>query len=77
MPDFEETKPTDRAHIFIYHPEKKIAIDPLPPQRSKLGMEVNLQHVFAGEIHVWIFFAADDDEFVSETKYLGNFTMIP
>lgn len=77
IPDFEDTNPTDRAYIFIYHPGKNISIDPMPPQRSESGIKVNLQPVFAGEIHIWIFFAADGGEFVSDTKYLGNFTMIP
>jgi len=75
MPDYDGTKPTDRAYSFIYHSEKKISIDPMPPQRSELGLEINLQPVFFGKVHVWVFFASEDYKFVSETQYLGEFNV--
>jgi hypothetical protein len=77
MPEYDETKPTDRAYAFIYHPEKNISIDPIPLQRSELGMEVSLPAVFIGQVHVWLFFASDDYKLVSQTKYLGEFMLIP
>lgn len=73
MPEYDETKPTDRAYCFIYHSGKNISIDPIPPQRSELGIEVNLPPGFLGEVHAWIFFASEDYKFVSDTKYLGRF----
>lgn len=75
MPDYDETKPADRAYCFVYHPGKNISINPIPPQRSELGVDVNLPPVFLGEVHVWIFFASEDYKFVSDTQYLGEFSM--
>ena len=75
LPEYEETKSTDRAYSFIYHPGKKISVNPVPPQRSELGIEVSLPSAFLGKVHVWIFFASEDYKLVSQTLYLGEFNV--
>lgn len=74
--DNDGTKPTDRAHCFIYHPEKHISMSaPLCPQRSELQLAVNFPASFEGEVQVWLYFVSDDLKFVSETEHLGEFTL--
>ncbi|MBB6500545.1 DUF6266 family protein [Pedobacter cryoconitis] len=75
LPEYDGTKPTDRIYSFIYHHGKKIFINPIPPQRSELGLEVNLPSAFDNKVHVWIFFASEDHKFVSQTQYLGEFNV--
>ncbi|MBB6502712.1 DUF6266 family protein [Pedobacter cryoconitis] len=76
LPESDGTKPTDRAYSFIYHPGKKTFINPLPPQRSELGIEINLPSAFLGKVHLWIFFASEDYKFVSQTRYMGEFSVL-
>ena len=75
MPENEETKPTDRAYTFFYHAKKNVSAAPPTRQRSELGFDIDLPQIFYGGLHVWVFFAADDCKFVSETQYLGEFNV--
>ncbi|KIO76694.1 hypothetical protein TH53_13540 [Pedobacter lusitanus] len=75
LPDNDETKATDRAYFFCFHPEKNRFVSLESSQRSDLKIDLNLPDLFAGEVHMWLFFASDNLKYVSQTEYLGEFVI--
>ncbi|QNK64807.1 hypothetical protein H7F33_10145 [Pedobacter sp. PAMC26386] len=76
IPNNDETKPTDKAYAFFYHPERKVFVFSTRVQRSKLTLDADLPRIFLGEVHGWIFFISEDRKRVSKTEYLGKVTVI-
>jgi hypothetical protein len=74
-PDYTISQ-TDKAILVIYNPTRKQFMRISTATRVSAALAVKLNFVFAGENHVYLFFAQATGKDVSDTQYLGKFTAL-